>query len=86
MKNPIIVPVVQVVELGKATILTLGVGSNAIESNGRPVKPYWTAYNPTINVAPATEVVELGSAAKLTLGGQGIFFEYGRPNAKYRGF
>ena len=36
MKNPIIVPVAQIVELGKATTLTLGGGGGGSENRDRP--------------------------------------------------
>ena len=36
MKNPIIVPVTQIVELGKATSLTMGYGAVSWEPGVRP--------------------------------------------------
>jgi hypothetical protein len=76
MKKTIIVPVAQVVELGKATNLTLGGGSGGSETRNQP-------YGSFIK-KEQSNTVELGKATTLTLGGNGARHETpSRPNIRW---
>lgn len=68
--NKTIVTTTQVVELGKATNLTLGGGSGGAETRNRP---FGSGQYRT------TQVVELGKATKLTLGAGQVCWETSRP-------
>jgi hypothetical protein len=71
MNNTTIVPVNQVIELGKVTVLTLGDGHRNFENNWRSRGAL--AYN--------ENTVELGNAAELTLGfGRSRWETSSRPN------
>jgi hypothetical protein len=74
MNNTIIVPVAQVVELGKATILTLGGGSGGTETRNQP----WGSGN-WIRKNQQNYLVELGKATVLTLGAGQVNWETSRP-------
>jgi hypothetical protein len=68
-KNETLVSVAQIIELGKATALTLGGGSGGAETRNRPFG----------GNCRTTPVVELGKATKLTLGARQVGWETSRP-------
>ena len=70
-----------IVELGKATHLTLGVGVKGNESRQRPFGCWNSEKNEAI--VSAVQVIELGDAAKLTLGfGSSRWETSSRPNSR----
>jgi hypothetical protein len=71
MKNTTIVPAAQVVELGKATSLTLGGSSGGSETQQRPFGSF--------TKQEQSNTVELGKATSLTLGAGQVNWETSRP-------
>ena len=77
-KNPTIVPVVDVIELGAATTLTMGMGIRGNEGTPNKPRPVYLQQENKMHI------IELGVASTLTMGNGMKLFEGpdGRPVKK----